>query len=99
LVGLVVATVGLVPAYLSLRDASRSSSNALADIARNVAANQRELSARISATTQEVQQLRSEVDGLQKPTSQGRLVAQVVGMNAKVRQVDQEVSALQDAIL
>jgi hypothetical protein len=99
LVGLVVATVGLVPAYLSLRDAPRSSGNALADIARNVAANQRELSARISATTQEVQQLRSGVDGLQKPTSQGRLVAQVVGMNAKVRQVDQEVSALQDAIL
>lgn len=71
LVGLVVATVGLVPAYLSLRDAPRSSGNALADIARNVAANQRELSARISATTQEVQQLRSGVDGLQSLRAKG----------------------------
>jgi uncharacterized small protein (DUF1192 family) len=99
LVGVTVAGLGLIPAYISLSNTPQSSSDALAEAAQAALLNQRELSTRFNLVSQEVQRLKSEVNNLQKPTSQGRLAAQVSGMNAKLGQIDDEVSALQVAIL
>jgi chromosome segregation ATPase len=99
LVGLVVALVGLIPSYFALRAAPESSSDVISEAVQAAVRNQRELSVRIDTTSQEVQQLRSEVNSLKKPTSQGRLAAQIGSMSARVQRIDQEVSTLQDAIL
>jgi hypothetical protein len=98
LVGLLVALVAIIPAFLALGSGPRST-DALIEAGRALATSQRALSARANITAKEVQQLKAVIATLQKPPSQGKLASQVSSMESKVRQIDGDVSALQNAIL
>jgi hypothetical protein len=94
-----VAVLGLIPGYIAFRNAPESSSDALTEIARAAAREQRALRARIEVNTREVQRLRSELNSLNKPPSQGAMAAQVGNLTSRMDQMDEDLSALENAIL